>query len=176
MAQVVVSASAVEKLQRRVIGLERHIAKDQEERSELLKRIDAMKILLAGTRNGHRPKPKVEELATPPAPVAHQLKIGETMGAKDTDGPSVPEAVKDVLNKKGRMSAVELRHAIIAAGVPREKLGATFSYLYTVLGRLAGRGQLRFQPTTAQKRGVARAGGGSAYFACLAMICSLILS
>ncbi|OGL08646.1 MAG: hypothetical protein A3I14_15465 [Candidatus Rokubacteria bacterium RIFCSPLOWO2_02_FULL_73_56] len=138
---VVVSASAVEKLQRRVGVLDKDIARKQEERAELLKRIEAMKILLSGVRNGHKPSPKTEE---PPvaAPVTHQIRLSETMTANDADGPSVPTVVKEVLSKKKRLSAVEIRQAIIAAGVPREKLGATYSYLYTVLGRLLQRGQI----------------------------------
>jgi len=60
----------------------------------------------------------------------------------DAGGASVPAVVKDILKAMNRLSAVELREALIAAGVPREKLGATYSYLYTVLGRLLQRREI----------------------------------
>jgi hypothetical protein len=41
------------------------------------------------------------------------------------------------------MTTMELRDALMKMGVERERFGATFSYLYTVLGRLEQRGQIQ---------------------------------
>ena len=79
-------------------------------------------------------------------PVSGEAEAGRAQSRPDpmpTAGEiSLPLAVKRALQEYGRMSAVEIREAVIRAGVPREKLGAGGSYLYTVLGRLDQRGHI----------------------------------
>jgi hypothetical protein len=159
---VVINAETVERLRRRVQAIDKNLAAQTAERTELVKEIDAMIYILdvlrkkrGGFKVAHAlPAPETMAIAASTtggrsatgSPSAngsktHELKLGEE-ALHANDEPSVPMVVKEVLGKKGRLSSVELRNAIIAAGVAPDRLGSGYSYLYTVLSRLLGRGQI----------------------------------
>jgi hypothetical protein len=138
-SKVVVNAKAVADLQKRLAAHDRAIAREQQRRAEVVKHIEAMKILL-GTKALRASK--AEKPGDKPA-VAEKVVARNSVTGGFVDRPalerSVPEAVVLALEKRGPLTAVQIRHAVAEAGVKREQLGATYSYLYTVLGRLVQR-------------------------------------
>jgi len=136
---VVVSAKAVQDLERQLAAHDRAIARDQQGRAAVVKRIEAMKTLLGASANGHAPK----AADTPAEKPSRSSAAGSfTIVDRPVAEVSVPQAVEQALKKRGPLTAIEIRDAVTEAGVKREKLGATYSYLYTVLGRLEQRGRV----------------------------------
>ena len=135
-SKVVVSAKAVQDLQKRLVAHDRAIAREQQRRAEVVKRIEAMRTLLGASAGGRAAKAaeKPAEKVT-----VHRGAVSGAFVDRPAVRPSVPQAVEEALKKRGPLTAVEIRDAVTEAGVKREQLGATYSYLYTVLGRLEQR-------------------------------------
>jgi len=131
VTQFLITAETARELERRQQELHQRIAELQKEFAVVTQQLAAIPLFLAHA-NGEQPTG------------ADSSAVGtETPRADVTSAEiSLPSAVKRVLQENGRMSAVEIREAVVRAGVPREKLGAGGSYLYTVLGRLDQRGHI----------------------------------
>jgi chromosome segregation ATPase len=158
---VVVSLKAIKDLEKQLATHDRTIFKAQQKRAELVKRIDAMKTLLGATtpkataKDDHTAGVTVSVGAGKTATLAalleqikaqtQQIKAAAAQQSSTASEAevSLPDIVVEVLTKRGPLTAVEIRSAVVEAGVKREKLGATYSYLYTVLGRLVQRGRVQ---------------------------------
>jgi|SRR5438128_10917789 len=133
LTQFVITPETARELERRQQELQQKMAELQKEYAVVTQQLAAIPLFLASV-NGEQ------------QPVSGEAEAGRAQSRPDpmpTAGEiSLPLAVKRALQEYGRMSAVEIREAVIRAGVPREKLGAGGSYLYTVLGRLDQRGHI----------------------------------
>lgn len=130
--QFVITMDLADKLRARLADLEERLGALAEERTLLLRQLEAIPLFLSVKSNGAAPASTAE--ATITEAKAHDLNLGEAVEVADLF--SVPKMVKVVLQKGGRLSPVQIREALLGEGVPREKLGPSNSYLYTVLGRL----------------------------------------
>ena len=124
--------------EREVAVLEAEIAERQRAVDTLRRKIENAPLYVAGLSgsNGHGNGLRHE------GPASHEVNVGDQVKPSDHGeaAVSLPSVIIEVLTARGRsMTALELREAVVEHGVPRERLGATYSYLYTVLGRLATR-------------------------------------
>jgi hypothetical protein len=134
-------------LQREREELERQMANIREKHQLVVRKLEAIPLFLpevSPTTNGHGEKTVGSGAGEKPTDEAQtQKQPPRDLPAEATLTPSVPMAIKQILQTHGRMTAVEIRNAILKTGVERERLGATFSYLYTALGRLVQKGQIQ---------------------------------
>ena len=132
MIQVILTPETATQLERDKERLEREITKLRAEHELVCRKLEAIPLFLAEANGGPAPEPHKDTAA--------DSRSSNKISAVDM---SVPMAVKSVLQEHGRLSAREIREAVLRAGISRERLGSTFSYLYTVLGRLQERGQIQ---------------------------------
>ncbi len=134
--QFLITLDLIQKFKDRLAVLDREIAEKSEERQLVLRWLDAIPLFLS-VINGEKPQEGRGQV--------HEVKLGETVKITDEEPreTSLPMAIKTVLQKRGRLGATEIRDVILSEGlVPAERLGASFSYLYTALTRLRQKKQI----------------------------------
>jgi hypothetical protein len=136
MSGTVVLTFNLSEEERKKAELEARIAELERELELVRKRIEAAPLFMrdAPTPNGtaHVMRPQSAQL---------EIKGGVVTPQKAGDG-SLPQMVLGLVRLKGPLTTIQIRDSLLAAGFPREKLGATYSYLYTVLSRLVSRKRL----------------------------------
>lgn len=140
--QFTITSETVSQLERRKAELQEEMTRLHAEYSLVSRQLEAIPLFL-GVANGHPKEPPAPPPQPAPEPISEPTAAASPEPADGSAPPSLPMAVKATLQKHGRMTAGEIRDAVLREGIPRERLGATFSYLYTVLGRLAQRGQIQ---------------------------------
>lgn len=141
MQQVVITPDLQRQLERRKQELQHEMEQLGKEFALVVKKLEAIPLFLPSA-NGTSEEPKEEQ-----APTSHRVNVGDAVNPRDfidaQESPSAPMAVKLALQERPRMTAVEIRNAITKLGIPKERLGLTGSYLYTVLGRLMKKGEIQ---------------------------------
>lgn len=135
MVQFVITPDTAQQLEHRKEALEREMARLRDEHIRVTRQLEAIPLFLADA-NG-----SVSAAMTTPEPMV--AKVAAKIGPETAAGMSVPMAIRFVLQKRGRMSAMGIREAILNEGIPKDRLGTTNSYLYTALGRLMSRQQIQ---------------------------------
>ena len=136
MAQFTITEETAAQLERRKDEIEREMARLRDEHQRVLRQLEAIPLFLAEANGATATNTDVVV-----QPGAANLRLtGESSAIEEM---SLPMKVKLALQQHGRMTALELRDALTKMGVERERFGATYSYLYTVLGRLEHRGQVQ---------------------------------
>lgn len=139
-----ITSETKNELERERGRLEAEITRLREQLQLVTRKLEAIPLFLSdgiSLSDVNGTQAKVTALRPPEPP---RIVTGDDPTAPDAaQEVSVPEAVKQAVARRGRLEAVEIRDAIIAAGVPRERLGATYSYLYTVLGRMVDKGTIQ---------------------------------
>jgi hypothetical protein len=126
---VLVSARAIQVIERKIASIDKKMAKHERERDGLIVKRDAMRTIL-GTPNGHRAGGRPVE-RTRNEPAAEQEAV------------SVPQALVLALQQRSApMSPREIRDAVMRVGVKRSQLGSSGNYIYSVIARALKRGQI----------------------------------
>jgi len=126
--QFIITPELAQNLKNRLADLDRQLAKLSEERLLIIRQLEAIPLFLS--TNGEQPRERSNPL--------HERIVEEQPSEM-----SLPMAIKVLLEKRGRLSATEIRDAILAEHfLPPERLGASFSYLYTALTRLRQKKQI----------------------------------
>jgi hypothetical protein len=144
MAHFTITEETAAQLERRKDEIEREMDRLREEYQRVTRQLEAIPLFLAEA-NGI--SARAEDNVVARESISVQPRSGSLglngEAPKNTEEMSLPMKVKLALQRNGRMTPLELRDALMKMGVERERFGATFSYLYTVLGRLEQRGQIQ---------------------------------
>lgn len=133
-----ITPDTARQLESRRAELERQIALLREEHTLVCKQLEAVPLFL-GMANGNHPE---QHQGRGHDGGGHGSK-NEQHATPSAESLSVPMAVKCVLQPGARLTAVEVREAVKALGVPAHKLGIGNSYLYTTLRRLQDQGAIQ---------------------------------
>lgn len=130
MSRLVTIHIDLDQLETEKATLEAQIAELERKLDQVRRRIEAAPLFLqdGSAVNGAA----TTSVVVQPGPL---IKGSEADLRKDEPTP-LPQMVLALIRAKGPMTTIQIRDALLSVGFPREKLGATFSYLYTVLGRL----------------------------------------
>ena len=129
-ASVLVSARAIQGVEKKIATIDKRMARQQRERETLIVKRDAMRTILGAPVNGHRANARPVERPTFAEPV-------------EQGAVSVPQGLVLALQQhNGPMSPREIRAAILRVGVKPVQLGASGNYIYSVIARALKRGQI----------------------------------
>jgi hypothetical protein len=127
---VLVSAKAIQVIERKIASIDKKMARHEREREGLIVKRDAMRTIL-GTPNGHRAGARSIERPRSEPFTGEQEAV------------SVPQALVLALQQhNGPMSPREIRAAVLRAGVKPTQLGSSGNYIYSVIARALKRGQI----------------------------------
>ena len=132
--RVIVSAAAISSVERKIAAHEKKIARHQREREKLIATRDAMRTILGPSVNGYRAATRLAEKSEG-QPKDH---------APSTNELNVPRALMAVMekNREEWLTPRDIRDAVLSIGVKPEQMGAAGTYLYSVIARALGRGQI----------------------------------
>jgi hypothetical protein len=135
--QFLITPETVRKLERRKTDLQSEISRLSAEYERVCRQLEAIPLFLnAGDGDGNTTiSPDTAHIWAQTLPPTVVISEPPESG----DQLSLPSVVVRLLQKRGRLTTLEIREGMLREGVPRERLGATNSYLYTVLGRLVAR-------------------------------------
>lgn len=130
MVQFIITPETAAQLERRKVELERRMVELRDEHQRVCRQLEAIPLFLAEVNGGEPPAPE-------PAPTAQR------MDRTSSEEMSLPMAITYVLQKRGRLTPLEIKDAVVQEGLPPDRFGAQNSYLYTALGRLVERGRIQ---------------------------------